>query len=123
MARMARRLAWLFACAAIFAATPAFADDPDPSVEARQQYQQGTKAFSGKKYADAALHFEAAAALKPSAIALYTAALAWDLARQPERAADAFTRALDVSGLDEKQTNTARDRVATLEKTLGAVDV
>lgn len=120
---MARRLAWLLACAAISAASPALADDPDPSVEARQQYQQGTKAFSGKKYAEAALHFEAAAALKPSAIALYTAALAWDLASRPERAADAYARALEVPGLDEKQTNTAKDRVAALEKSLGAVDV
>lgn len=120
---MARRLAWLLACAAISAASPAFADDPDPSVEARQQYQQGTKAFSGKKYADAALHFEAAAALKPSAIALYTAALAWDLASRPERAADAYSRALEVPGLDEKQSNTARDRIAALEKSLGTVDV
>lgn len=120
---MVRRLAWLLACAAISAASPAFADEPDPAVEARQQYQQGTKAFSGKKYADAALHFEAAAALKPSAIALYTAALAWDLASRPERAADAYSRALEVPGLDEKQTNTAKDRVAALEKSLGAVEV
>jgi hypothetical protein len=120
---MVRRLAWLLACAAITTASPAFADDPDPAVEARQQYQQGTKAFSGKKYSEAALHFEAAAALKPSAIALYTAALAWDLASRPERAADAYTRALDVSGLDEKQTNTAKDRIAALEKSLGTLDV
>ncbi|MFO0736189.1 MAG: hypothetical protein U0270_09925 [Labilithrix sp.] len=117
------RLACLLACAAISAACPAFADDPDPSVEARQQYQQGTKAFSGKKYAEAALHFENAAALKPSAIALYTAALAWDLASRPERAADAFARSLDVPGLDEKQTNTAKERLASLEKSLGTAEV
>lgn len=116
-------LACLLASAAISLSSPARADEPDPAVEARQQYQQGTKAFSGKKYAEAALHFEAAAALKPSAIALYTAALAWDLASRPERAADAFGRALEVSGLDERQTTTAKDRLASLEKSLGTLDV
>ncbi len=58
-----------------------------------------------------------------NAIALYTAALAWDLASRPERAADAYVRALDVPGLDAKQTNTAKDRVTALEKTLGVVVV
>lgn len=115
-------LACFFACAALATAAPAFADE-DSANEARQQYQQGTKAFSGKKYAEAALHFEAAAALKPSAIALYTAALAWDLASRPERAADAYSRALDVSGLDDKQTNTAKERIAALEKSLGTVQI
>lgn len=123
---MSRRA--LLACALAFAlvlparaATAAPSDDP--STEARQQYQQGTKAFSAKKYSDAALHFEAAAALKPSGIALYTAALAWDLANRPERAADAYARALDVGGLDDKQTNTAKDRISALEQTLGTLVV
>lgn len=115
-------LVCLVALAAVATAAPARADE-DSAVEARQQYQQGTKAFSGKKYAEAALHFEAAAALKPSAIALYTAALAWDLASRPERAADAYSRSLDVSGLDEKQTNTAKERIAALEKSMGTVQV
>lgn len=123
MARSRVAIGALLASVLFFGAAPVLADDADPSVEARQQYQQGTKAFSGKRYSEAALHFEAAAALKPSAIALYTAALAWDLASRSERAADAFARALDVPGLDEKQTATARDRVAALEKSLGTVEV
>jgi hypothetical protein len=96
---------------------------PDSAVEARQQYQDGTKAFSGKRYSEAALHFEAAASFKANAVALYTAALAWDLASRPERAADAYARALEVPGLDTKQTGIAKDRVATLEKTLGTLAV
>ena len=125
---MSRRA--LLACAFAFASwlpvAPAFAapdDQPsaDTAAEARQQYQMGTKAFSTKRYSEAALHFENAAALKPSAIALYTAALAWDLASRPERAADAYTRSLDVPGLDEKQSNTARDRIGALERSLGTV--
>lgn len=105
--------------------TPARAEDvaPEAATEARQQYQMGTQAFSQKRYSEAALHFEAAAALKASAIALYTAGLAWDLASRPERAADAYTRALEVPGLDPKQSTVAKDRVSALEKTLGTLAV
>jgi hypothetical protein len=126
MAFRVARLGYALVFAALSAAGEARAADPptaDSAAEARQQYQQGTKAFSGKKYNEAALHFESAAAFKASAIALYTAALAWDLANKPERAADAFSRALDVPGLDEKQTNTAKDRLATLENQLGTAQV
>jgi hypothetical protein len=95
----------------------------DSAAEARQQYQLGTQAFQQKRYSEAALHFEAAAAFRAHAVALYTAGLAWDLASQPERAADAYVRALDVPGLDAKQTATAKERIAQLEKTLGTLDV
>jgi hypothetical protein len=96
---------------------------PDSALEARQQYQDGTKAFAAKHYSEAALHFEAAAAFKANAVALYTAALAWDLALRPERAADAYARALEVPGLDAKQTTVAKDRLGALEKSLGTVVV
>lgn len=95
----------------------------DAGTEARVQYQQGTQAFQQKRYNEAALHFEAAASYRTSSVALYTAGLSWDLASRPERAADAYTRALDVGGLDPKQTGLAKDRVAQLEKTLGTVAV
>ena len=95
----------------------------DAGTEARLQYQQGTQAFQQKRYNEAALHFEAAASYRTSSVALYTAGLAWDLASKPERAADAYSRALDVGGLDPKQTGLAKDRVAQLEKTLGTVAV
>lgn len=127
--RLARRAAVAASTAFLFFAaapsSPARADgDPptaDSAAEARQQYQMGTQAFSAKRYSEAALHFEAAAAFKANAVALYTAALAWDLASRPERAADAYARALDVPGLDAKQTKIARDRVAALEQSLGTV--
>jgi len=125
-----KRSAKGLAIAAIMVAAPTMAQraqDPpaaaDSAAEARQQYQEGTKAFSAKKYAEAALHFESAAAFKANAVALYTAGLAWDLAAKPERAADAYARALDVSGLDAKQTATAKERITALEKTLGTVAV
>jgi hypothetical protein len=88
-------------------------------VEARLQYNQGTQAYKEKKYVEAALHFEAAASQRPHAVTLYTAALAWEQANKPERAADDFVRALEVPGLSAQQATNARDRVAALEKTLG----
>src|SRR5262245_10940893 len=102
------------------------ADEPptaDSAAEARQQYGLGTQAFAQKRYSEAALHFEAAAAFKANAVALYTAALAWDLASRPERAADAYSRSLEVPGLDAKQMAVAKDRISSLEKGLGTVAV
>ena len=127
MKRSTRGLAIAFALAvAGVSPSTARADDPpaaDSAAEARQQYGMGTQAFKEKRYSEAALHFEAAAAFKANAIALYTAALAWDLASRPERAADAYARSLDVPGLDAKQTAIAKDRVAALEKSLGTAVV
>jgi hypothetical protein len=95
----------------------------DPQVEARQQYQMGREAFAAKRFVEAAMHFEAAAAQRPHAVALYTAALAWEQAGRPERAADAYARALEVPGLNADQAGKARDRVAQLERTLGTLAV
>ena len=58
----------------------ASAQDDAASTEARTQDGLGTQAFQAKKYAEAATHFEAAAAARSNAVALYTAGLAWDLA-------------------------------------------
>src|SRR4051812_19957893 len=102
MSRHARTRATLFGLPTMGAA-PAVAEAQEPSgdagTEARQQYQQGTQAFQQKRYSEAALHFEAAASFRTSSVALYTAGLAWDLASRPERAADAYARALEVGGL------------------------
>jgi hypothetical protein len=95
----------------------------DSAAEARSQYQLGTQAFHQKRYVEAALHFESAAAYRTNAVTLYTAGLAWDLASKLERAADAYARALDVPGLDAKQTATAKERIAVLERTLGTLGV
>jgi hypothetical protein len=106
---------------ALLAPAAAYGQEPPPdaAVEARLQYNQGTQAYKEKKFVEAALHFEAAAAQRPHAVTLYTAALAWEQANKPERAADDFVRALEVPGLSAQQATNARDRVAGLEKTLG----
>jgi hypothetical protein len=120
MKQLAPRLALALALAS--AAGVARADEPAPAdaaVEARQQYGLGTQSFKEQRYSEAALHFEAAAAFKANAVALYTAGLAWDRASRPDRAADAYARALDVPGLDEKKAATARERLSKIEKGLG----
>lgn len=109
--------------AGLAASGVASAQDDAASAEARTQYGLGQQAFQAKKYGEAATHFEAAAAARTSAVALYTAGIAWDLAGKQERAADAFSRALEVPGLDPKQSTNAKDKVATYEKTLGTAFV
>ncbi|HEY1956795.1 MAG TPA: hypothetical protein VGH28_14345 [Polyangiaceae bacterium] len=115
------------ALAASVALVPAAAraqDDPT-TAEAKRQFLAGTKDFSAGKFAEAAQAFEAAAALKPNGVALYTAALAWEQANQSERAADDYGRALALPGgnLNAQQTTTAKDRLVALEKVLGTIDV
>ena len=95
----------------------------DPIATARKEYGAGKEAYAAKRFAEAALHFEAAAAIRPHAVTLYTAALAWDAASKPERAADDYSRSLDVAGLDAKQQENARARLSALEAALGTIIV
>jgi hypothetical protein len=107
------------------AADPPAAPPPagEGSQEARLEYQAGMQAYEAKRFVEAALHFEAAVIQRPHAVAVYTAALAWEEANRPERAADDFARALDVPGLSPAQGANARERLATLEKAMGTLDV
>jgi hypothetical protein len=91
----------------------------DPGARARAQYEAGTEAFSGARFVEAALDFEAAAAAKPSPIALYTASMSWERANAPERAADDYARALGIGGLTPETAGAAEQRLATLEAVLG----
>ncbi len=98
-------------------------DDDSAAADAKKQYQLGTQAYAARRFNEAALAFEAAAAYKANAVTLYTAALAWEQANAPERAADAYSRALTAEGLTAQQQATAKDRVAALEKSLGTLIV
>jgi len=99
------------------------ADEAQDAQDARTQFTQGREAFQAKRFAEAAQHFETAASLRPHAVALLTAGLAWDAAGQPDRAADALARCMDMPGLDAKQSSQAHERLAQLEKTLGTVQI
>ena len=104
-------------------AQPAAPAEDAPSdaagTSARARYNVGTRAFAEKRYVEAALNFEAAAAEKPSAVALYTAALSWEQANVPDRAADDYTRALAVPGLQADKVNLAHERLTSLEAVFG----
>ncbi len=102
---------------------PASADEADSAASARTAYNAGTKAFAEQRYGEAALAFETAAAEKPNAIALFTAALSWDRTNAPERAADDYARALALPGLPPDKTAQAKERLASLESMLGALSV
>ncbi|HQY61488.1 MAG: hypothetical protein IPF92_00735 [Myxococcales bacterium] len=118
-----RAVACLLLGLALAGPSIARAEEPaeDTTAEAKARFRQGSEAFGQKRFVEAAMHFEAAAALRPHAVPLFTAALAWDTAGRPERAADAFARALELPGLDAKQTATAKERVEALERTLGVL--
>lgn len=119
--------ALLFSFALCLAAVaPALAqpsgDDP-ATAEAKRQFMAGTAANAARRYNEAALAFEAAASYKANAIALYAAAIAWESANAPERAADAYGRALGATGLGPQQQQIAKNRVAELEKSLGTLTI
>lgn len=120
-----------FACLLTPALAPAQEDDPPPAgddannsaTEARRLYTEAKKALSAKKYSEAALGFEAASRIKAHAVALYTAAQAWELAGERARAADAYSRALSTPQLSESQTERSKERLESLEKELGTAKV
>jgi PEGA domain len=110
-------------CARAQTSEPSAAPLTDPAAEARRQYNLAAQAYAAHKFAEAAASFEAAASYKAHAVTLLTAGLAWEQAGQPERAADAFGRALEVPGLNAEQSTQAKDKLAAHEKKLGVVAV
>jgi hypothetical protein len=99
----------------------AFVHAQDSAAEARQHFNEGSEALRDKRFREAALHYEAAGKLRPHPSAFFTAAMAWDKAEDPNRAADDFAKSLDLPGLNAKDTKTATDRLAVLERTLGTL--
>jgi len=75
------------------------------------------------RYREAALAFEAALRLRQHGAAAYAAATAWDKAEHLARAADHYARALELPGLNKKDTAEARNRLESLEKSLGIADI
>lgn len=90
-------------------------------AEARRLYNDAKKAMTEKRYKDAALAFEGASRIKAHAVALYTAAQAWELADEPARAADAYALALSTPKLSDAQTKRSEERLVELQKKLGVV--
>jgi hypothetical protein len=102
---------------------PAHADEDMASAEAKRAYGLATQAYAAKRFVEAALAFEASASYKANAVTLYTAALSWEQAGHSDRAADAFTRSLELPDLLPQQRQNAEERLVALERTLGTVRV
>jgi len=109
-------------CAAPSAVAQELSEE-ETKAEASRLYNEAKRALSEERYRDAALSFESASRLRPHAVALYTAAQAWELADEPARAADAFALSLATPKLDESQAARARERLKALEKDVGVVSV
>jgi len=121
--RFRTRLAASLAALCLVTAGAAHAEDDAQTTEARRLYGEAKKLMGDKKYKDAALAFEAAGRLKANAVALYTAAQAWELAREPARAADAYALALVTPKLSDAQKQKSEERLAELERELGTASV
>ena len=96
---------------------------PSWADEAAEPHQKARAAFAKNDYATAAAAFEEAYRAKPHPATKYNAALAWEKANEPARAADAFESALESEGLDADRARAARTRLAVLKPMLGYVFV
>jgi hypothetical protein len=119
---VSRPLACFLAFALLF--TSAFrAQAEGQEQEAARLEGEGREAFKRGDFPLAAKHFDAANRLSPHAELRYNAALAWERAREPARAADAYEGALRQGGLDQGHQKRAQTALAGLKETLGYVKV
>jgi len=137
--RVTMKHAWfraLVLIAGVVMAGPAWAQDPVPSdglpsgdeaidaaIEAKKRYASGQKSVAQRQFVEAALHFEAAHSYAPSGVSLISAAIGWESANLPQRAADAYARALDEPGLRKAQIAHAKGRLEALERSLATLGV
>lgn len=122
LARMARALGLAAALAAIGA--PALAQPSDDDVVvARETFRAGEAAYQRGDYETAANSFEVSHRLAPHPFTMFNAGLAWQGAQQPERAADAFHKAITLGGLGDDQLADATERLGDLRRTLGVVEI
>lgn len=95
----------------------------DREAAAAEIFKAGAAAYARRDYRAAALSFEAAFREAPHGGTIYNAGLAWEAAKEPARAADAYQAALDTPGLEGKQAKDAARRLGKLEGKLGRVEV
>lgn len=119
---MLRRLfgCFLFALALVVT-RPSIAETQEHEAAALEK--EGRDAFSAGKFQEAGEKFDAANRLAPHAQLRFNAALAWEKAREPARAADAYEGALRQGGLDDQREKRAQTALAGLKETLGYVKV
>jgi hypothetical protein len=106
---------------ALVASQPAQAEDP--KARASQLFHEASSAYDHGQFATAARGFEESDRLAPRGAALYNAALAWEAAGDPARAAENYERAIARADLSVQQTAGARQQLTALSRKLGALDV
>ena len=97
------------------------AAEPDASIA--ELDAQARSAFADKRFGIAAQAFRKIFQRRPTPAGKYNEALAWDAARRPELAADAFESFLELEGLDAALEDRARLRLSQLKKVLGYIVV
>lgn len=117
-----RKILTAFVAAALLLAGPGDAGAGEPEAEAF--FRAAKAAYARKEYRPAATAFEAAFREAPHPAAMYNAAIAWELAGEPDRAAEAHHVSLKLSDrLTSEQIKDARARLGRLEKLVATIDV
>jgi hypothetical protein len=116
-----RLLGFLILCVTVLVARPSVAETQEQQAAALEK--EGRDAFSAGEFAAAAGKFDSANRLAPHAQLRFNAALAWERAREPARAADAYEGALRQGGLDAQREKRAEAALGGLKETLGYVKV
>jgi len=87
---------------------------------AEDEFKRAVAAVERRDFVGAAAAFESALRITPHPVTAFDAALAWEEANEPVRAAEDFALALDLH-LSEPQATEARKRLAALELRLARV--
>lgn len=108
----------LFLAALVWGPLPsAQAGEPERTPEEKRAYQ----AFDRGDYEEAARAFGEAFRVTRAASVKYNEAYAWQRAGRLGPAADGYTAALQLGGLDAERAKASRDRLAELRRKLGSV--
>jgi hypothetical protein len=105
---------------ALFWTAPARADPR--AADAAREFDRAAELFTRGEYRRAALGFARAFELSPHADSAYNAALSWEEAKEPVRAAESYRDALH-RGLAGEARDDAKARLARLRAALGLLKV
>lgn len=96
---------------------------PETKENAGAWFQRGTEAYTGGNFHEAVMAFERAYGLKPHAAAAFNRAHALERLGDGPQAAEAYALALSRAELRPEDQTEARDRLLSLQQTLGALSV
>ncbi|AKU97931.1 hypothetical protein AKJ09_04595 [Labilithrix luteola] len=114
MKRLARIASQFFFAVALIVGRAAAEGERSPAT----LFDEARAAFAQKDFVTAARKFEDAYREAPRGQSIYNAALSWDPASEPARAADDYALALEDPSLPSSAQTRARERLASLERSL-----